>query len=233
MIVESNGPRPVSKVTQRWARRLEKRRILKEARHAENQAIDEAIKEAMLDSGATSNFIKSATGMKLTGPSSKVVSTANGQVMKATMTAILPLTQLKGGAREAVVLPEMSTKALMSVKQLADQGYTTIFHPHSQGASVHDNDGFKLVTSKQPLLQGWRDERGLWTVPLVDEAAISEELNIGEAAMNVYELPTTKEVIRFLHAALGFTETSSPFLASLPTMSPSISLNLTKLKRVI
>lgn len=204
MIVDSNGPRPVSKVTQRWARRLEKRKILREARQAENQAIDEAIKEAMLDSGATSNFIKSATGMKLTGPSSKVVSTANGQVMKATMTAILPLTQLKGGAREAVVIPEMSTKALMSVKQLADQGYTTIFHPYSQGVSVHDNDGFKLVTSKPPLLQGWRDQGGLWTVPLVEEAAISEELNIDEAAMNVYELPSTKEVIRFLHAALGF-----------------------------
>lgn len=142
--------------------------------------------------------------MKLTGPSSKVVSTANGQVMKATMTAILPLTQLKGGAREAVVIPEMSTKALMSVKQLADQGYTTIFHPYSQGVSVHDNDGFKLVTSKPPLLQGWRDQGGLWTVPLVEEAAISKKLNIDEAAMNVYELPSTKEVIRFLHAALGF-----------------------------
>ncbi len=43
----------------------------------------------------------------------------------------------------------------MSVKQLADQGYTTIFHPHLEGVTVHDNDGFKLVTSKLPLLQGW------------------------------------------------------------------------------
>ncbi len=83
----------------------------------------------MLDSGAMSNFIQSADGLELTGPSSKTVSTANGHVKKATMTAILPLGQLKAGAREAIIIPKMSTKALMSVKQLADQGYTTIFHP--------------------------------------------------------------------------------------------------------
>jgi hypothetical protein len=147
----------------------------------------------MLDSGAMSNFIQSADGLELTGPSFKTVSTANGHVMKAITTALLPLKQLKAGAREAIVIPEMSTKALMSVKQLANQGYTTIFHPYLQGVTVYDNDGFKLVTSKPPLLQGWRDTGGLWTVPIAEETA-----------MNVYELPSTKEVVRFQHAALGF-----------------------------
>ena len=113
--------------------------------------------------------------------------------MKAMHTALLPLTQLNVGAREAIVIPEMSTQELMSVRQLADQGYTTVFHPYLQGATVHDNDSFKLVTNKSPLLQGWRDNGGLWTVPLA-----------GEKALNVYKLPSTKEVIRFEHAALGF-----------------------------
>jgi hypothetical protein len=108
------------------------------------------------------------------------------------MTALLPLTQLRPGARKAIVIPELK-QALMSIKQLADQGYTTIFHPHLKGVTVHDNDGFKLVTSKPSLLQGWREKGGLWTVPLVEEKA-----------MNVYELPSTKEVVRFQHAALGF-----------------------------
>ncbi len=140
----------------------------------------------MLDSGAMSNFIQSADGLELTGPSSKTVSTANGHVMKATMTTLLPLKQLKAGAQEAIIIPEMSAKALMSVKQLADQGYTTIFNPYLQGVTIHDNDSFKLVTSKPPLLQGWRDTGGLWTVPIVEETA-----------MNVYELPSAKEVVRF------------------------------------
>jgi hypothetical protein len=98
LIVESlDGPRPISKVSQRWARQLEKRKLLQKDCQAENQAIDDAIKEvaaikeAMLDSGATSNFIQSADGLELTGPSSNTVSTANGHDMKATMTALLPL----------------------------------------------------------------------------------------------------------------------------------------------
>jgi len=81
----------------------------------------------------------------------------------------------------------------MSVRQLADQGYATIFHPYLQGATIHDNDSFKLVTNKPPLLQEWQDNGGLWTVPLAEEKALS-----------IYELPSTKEVIRFEHAALGF-----------------------------
>ncbi len=113
--------------------------------------------------------------------------------MKAMHTALLPLMQLNVGAREAIVIPKMSTQALMSVRQLADQGYTTVFHPYLQEATVHDNDSFKLVINKPPLLQGWRDNRGLWTVPLVEEKAL-----------NIYKLPSTKEVIRFGYAALGF-----------------------------
>ena len=148
MIVESaDSPRPLSKVKQRWARRIENRNAIKDARRADNQDFDNAIKEAMLDSGATSNFIQSADGLELTGPSSKTVSNANGQLMRATMTAFLPLMQLRAGARKAIVIPELK-QALMSVRQLADQGYTTIFHPHLEGVTIHDNNGFKLVISK-------------------------------------------------------------------------------------
>ena len=101
--------------------------------------------------------------------------------MKATMTALFPLKQLKAGACEAIVVPDLQ-QALMSVKQLADQGYTTIFHPYLEGASVHGNDSFELVIRKLPLLQAWREKGGLWTVPLADKVA-----------MNVYELPSTKK----------------------------------------
>jgi len=58
--------------------------------------------------------------------------------------------------------------------------------------------------SKQPLLQWWRDLVGLWTVPLVDEAVVREGWAINEVAMNVYELPSTKDIVQFLHAGLRF-----------------------------
>jgi hypothetical protein len=107
----------------------------------------------MLDSGTMSHFIQSVDGLELTRKSSKTISTASGHVMRTTRTALLPLTQLKAGAREAFVVLELSTMALMSVKQLADQGYTTIFHPYYlEGITLHDNNSFKLVTTKPPLL---------------------------------------------------------------------------------
>ncbi len=64
LIVESpDGPRPIWKVSQRWVRQLEKRKLLQNDCRAKNQAIDDAIKEVaaiketMEDSGTTSNFI--------------------------------------------------------------------------------------------------------------------------------------------------------------------------------
>ena len=85
---------------------------------------------------------------------------------------------------------------------LADNGYTVVFHPHQQGVTVHDD--IKLTSSRPAVLQGWRKAGGLWTVPIVDKPTISQALDITETAMNVYELPSTREVVRFLHAALGF-----------------------------
>jgi hypothetical protein len=54
-----------------------------------------------------------------------------------------------------------------------------------------------------PALQGWRDNRGLWMVPVTDETTISQNIDVAETAMSVYKKPNTKEVVRFLHAALG------------------------------
>eukprot|EP00956_Cyclotella_meneghiniana_P011679 scaffold16433_cov32-Cyclotella_meneghiniana.AAC.5 len=104
-------------------------------------------------------------------------------LMQASSTALLGLSKLRTGAQEALVVPESKPTALMSVSPLANNGYTTIFHPYQEGC---------------------RNEAGLWTVPLKDEATSSQHLDIDKAAMNVYDLPSTEEVVRFLHAALGF-----------------------------
>ena len=100
MIVKSSdSPRPLSKVAQRWAQRIEKQKPTKMYRQAKNDVISTAIKQALLDLEATGNFIQSEDGFEVTDPSSKLVSAANGAIMKATKTALLPLKQLKAGAR--------------------------------------------------------------------------------------------------------------------------------------
>ncbi len=56
------GPRPTSKSAERWARRLERRKAIKAARHLEADAIEQAITQAMLDSGASKTFVESRRG---------------------------------------------------------------------------------------------------------------------------------------------------------------------------
>ncbi len=152
-----------------------------------------ATEEALLDSGATSSFVQSAQDVQLTGKSDKLVQAADGGLMPASSTGLLTLTKLREGAREALVVPGLKPKALVSVSRLANNGYTTIFHPYKQGVTVHDADSFSLTLKSPPVLQGCRNEAGLWTVPLMDEATISHSLNVNKVALSVYDLPSTKK----------------------------------------
>jgi hypothetical protein len=153
----------------------------------------------MLDSGASKKFLNTKYGMELTGSSDKVVVTANGSgcELLASNTALMPLHALSKGAKEAIVVPGMTQKALLSVGTLADNNYITVFLPGRQGVDIYCANDINISPAQSPILQGWQDGRGLWMVPLDDERSVSPELDVAENAMNVYELPSTKEVVRF------------------------------------
>ena len=166
-----------------------------------------AFKSMMLDSGATSHYNKPSDGLHKSNDKTKFVSTASGQIHTTTGQAELPFPQLDKAARITNILPSLANHSLMSVKQLADNGYTTIFHPYDGGATVHDSDSVDFIFKDQALLQAWRDINGMWQIPLqqqtnsvLDALAKSKE----EMINNVYELPSTEKAILFLHAALGF-----------------------------
>ncbi len=67
---------------------------------------------------------------------------------------------------------------------------------------MHDIDDLDFTFKNPALLEGWRKAGGLWTVPIVDEPTNSPGLDSDDVAMNVHDLQSTKEVVRFLHAAL-------------------------------
>jgi hypothetical protein len=167
-----------SKASCRWDKRIARRRDHQAKQQADNEAIQQAVRQAMVDSGATSHFVQSDKGLKPKGPSEAIIVAANGAPMTSTQIVELPIPNLSSQATQATVVPALNHPALLSVRQLADNGYTTIFHPHSQGVTVHDVDSFKLATSKPALLQGWREAGGLWTVPIASDAAISPSLNV-------------------------------------------------------
>jgi hypothetical protein len=74
-------------------------------------------------------------------------------------------------------------------------------------------------------------------VSIVDDPTISPSIDIAETAMSVYELPSTNEVVQFLHAALGhptratlLTSTQHGNLVTFPGMTPeNISQHFPKL----
>eukprot|EP00804_Cyclotella_cryptica_P002446 CCRYP_019168-RA/>CCRYP_019168-RA protein AED:0.13 eAED:0.13 QI:0/0/0/1/0.5/0.4/5/0/1227 len=165
----------------KWIRRLDRWRM---------RRTNKAAEEALLDSGATTKDVQ------LTGTSNKLVRAADGGLMPAHSMGLLALSKLRKGAREALVVPGLKPKALMSIHNNISSVPT--------GVTVHDPDSFNLTVTSPPVLQGCRNTAGLWTVPLTDDTTISDSLNVDEAALSVYDLLSTKEVVRFLHAALGF-----------------------------
>jgi hypothetical protein len=200
------------------------------SKQLEANAIEEAITQAMLDSGASKTFVNSGRGMQLTGPSNKVIVTASGSELPASNSALLSTRGLSKGAREAVVVPGMRQRALMSVSTLANNGYTTIFLPGQQGVNVFHANDIKISAIAPPALHGWRDDRGLWMVIISDEVkfpTISQSIGVAKTAMSMYDLPNTKEVVQFLHAALGsptratlLTAAQHGNLATFPSMTP-------------
>ena len=157
----------------------------------------------VLDSGASSHFVRQEFNLPRIGPSSKIVKLPNGTVVKTSHMAKLPFKTLTDKAREAHVLPDLKANSLISVPKLADEGYTTIFLAGQKGVVVYKANDIAFTSTGAPVLQGCRDLTGLWKISGRQENvnAVSRE---NEQTNNVYDLPSTETVIRFLHAAAGF-----------------------------
>ncbi len=78
-----------------------------------------------------------------------------------------------------------------------------VFLPGNDGVDVFRANDVVISLTAPPALQGWRDRTGLWMVPVINDNPITPGLDVAETAMGMYGLPSTKEVARFLHAALG------------------------------
>jgi hypothetical protein len=92
--------------------------------------------------------------------------------------------------------------------------YITVYD--EEEVNVYDGNTTTILPTKAAVLMGWRDKlTGLWRVPLrqqvdnvnTDTQQLSNEQSQAiteEVASNVYDLPSTERVIRYLHAAAGF-----------------------------
>jgi len=178
------------------------------ARKAKQRRDDRnAFTTMMLDSGASSHFNKVDDNLPVANHNIKHVKTASGEMHTTLGQAELPLPQLNKAARVTNILPALKQDSLMSVKTLSDNGYTTVFYPYDRGAEVHSDDTISFDFKNKAHLKAWRDIKGMWQVTIPRTQTITTAVN--EVANNVYELPSTQQAIKFLHAALGFPPKST------------------------
>jgi len=96
--------------------------------------------------------------------------------------------------------------------KFADATYVTILTPTK--VLIYDNSNLKITVSSEAIIRGWRDKvSGLWQVPLQADhpPPQSEYLLLDakskEAIANVYKLPSTEQIVRYLHACVGYPTT--------------------------
>ncbi len=64
--------------------------------------------------------------------------------------------QLTEAAREADILLGLK-RLLLSVNKMAEEGYTTIFHPGEEGVTIHKEGTVTITTSEPPVLEGYKN----------------------------------------------------------------------------
>ncbi|KAL7544564.1 hypothetical protein ACHAWF_007942 [Thalassiosira exigua] len=102
------------------------------------------------------------------------------------------------------MVPDLKHKTLLSRSKFADAGYVTVLTPTE--LLIYDEEDYHRV-DKEAVLRGWRHKgTDLWNVPLEENPSQSFALpkEAEEALNNVYDLPSTEEVVRYLHACAGF-----------------------------
>ena len=70
---------------------------------------------------------------------------------------------------------------------------------------VYNANDVKINISAEAVLREWRDQQGLWRVPIDDGEDVSlDNEELPEAVHNVSDLPLIEQIIRYLHASIGF-----------------------------
>ena len=99
--------------------------------------------------------------------------------------------------------------SLLSVSRISDDGNISIFT--KDDVTVHKEEDVLITCKGKPILVGVRDEEGRYRIPLIQQrdnwkprqptASAAKAL---QKANSVYELPSTEEAIKWMHAACGF-----------------------------
>eukprot|EP00804_Cyclotella_cryptica_P010972 CCRYP_016689-RA/>CCRYP_016689-RA protein AED:0.31 eAED:0.36 QI:0/0/0/1/1/1/5/0/1039 len=164
------------------------------------------------DSGADGHYLSEAdrhtAKLPILCPSTKRVGVANGSTSMGKHATTLPFPLLSPTAAAADSFDDFPT-SLMSVGKTSDDGTISIFT--KDGVTIHKEQDVLITCHGKPLLIGVRDEQGRYRIPLVQHRGqwqpripSKKARAVLNQAHSVYDLPSTEQAIKWMHAVCGY-----------------------------
>jgi hypothetical protein len=164
------------------------------------------------DSGADGHYIskkdRRKAGLPILRTSTQKVGVANGGTSKAKYVTQLPFRQLSAQATQAHTFRDFAS-SLMSVGKTADDGTVSVFT--KEGVNIFKEEDVLITCKGEPILIGLRDSHGQYRIPLVQQRGqwqpqcpSKQARKTLRQANSVYDLPSTKHAIKWMHAVCGY-----------------------------
>eukprot|EP00804_Cyclotella_cryptica_P003621 CCRYP_002237-RA/>CCRYP_002237-RA protein AED:0.34 eAED:0.34 QI:0/-1/0/1/-1/1/1/0/435 len=180
-----------------------------QVRHYDSQATTPLI---TFDSGADGHYHSETdrliAGLPILRPSSRQVGVANGGTSKARYVSCLPFPQLSTNAALADSFDDFP-QSLMSIGKTCDDSTIAIFT--QAGVTIHKDTNVLITCRGKPLLIGARNEHGRYRIPLTQHKGHWQPLHPSKKARHtlrqansVYDLPSTEQAIKWMHAECGY-----------------------------
>ena len=164
------------------------------------------------DSGADGHYLNEVdrrrARLPILCPSTKQVAVANSQVSTTKHESSLPFEGLSQRANKADTFDDFP-QSLMSVGKVSDDGTISVFT--KDGVTVHREEDVLITCKGAPIFIGVRDHNGRYRVPLIQNKGqwqpripTKKARQHFEQANSVYDLPSTEQAVKWMHAVCGY-----------------------------
>jgi hypothetical protein len=171
----------------------------------------------MYDSRADGHYISEKdqckAGLPILQPSTQKVGVANGGTSYVKYVTQLPFQQLSAQSRQADTFQDFPN-SLMSVGKTANKGTVSVFT--KDGINVFKEEDVLITCKGKPILIRVRDGHGRYQIPLMQQRGQWQPRRPSKQAKkalrlanSVYDLPSTKQAIKWMHAVCGYPVTST------------------------
>ena len=128
-------------------------------------------------------------------------------------------TNVRDPAKTVDIVPGLKHKSLLNISKFTKANCLTVFNPKE--VLIFNGDNPTIANILEPVLQGWMDtQTGMWRVTILPkkskENCIPQEeakqLNLpslNQIMHNMYELPSTMQIIQYYYEAARFPEKST------------------------